>query len=91
MDHNRCFAPSFCSYICAETKTQTISKIFPFTLKKEHFSSENTFLGTSGRDFPAVRSHESVVKNKSKAGNSEKDVFVFRLCSGCFLVVKLNL
>lgn len=85
------FAPSFCNCIRAKIQNQTISKIFSFYFKRGHFSRESASLGTSGRDFPALRSHEPVVKNKSKAGNPEKGVFVFRRCRGGFLVVKLNL
>lgn len=63
---------------------------FCLYFKREHFSREGASLGTSGRDFPALRSHEPLVKNKSKAGNSEKGVFVLRRYPG-FLVVKRNL
>lgn len=65
---------------------------FSFTpFRKKGLSKVSASLGTSGRDFPVPRSHEPVVKNKSKTGNREKEAFVFRRYPGGFLVVKLNL
>lgn len=49
-------------------KIKPFQRFFSFYFKRGHFSRESASLSTSGRDFPALRSHEPVVKNKSKAG-----------------------